>query len=199
MREMCSRTVGLVQVMVGMKDITAAIAILSNHVPIVSSQIALNHHRGTVVATSSIEITAGKITRSQIIRPKTTTMEETTTNGKGEDLTLALSLQHDKCTQVSRTTKISTGSDLIKTSVMIIVKECITMAMEGVVTTMKEAREIIMKAAIITTATEESIMAIHPTSVSGRETIIICRPRFKRKRTECIILLHSVKFKSLNE
>lgn len=123
---------------------------------------------------------AGKITRIQVIRPKTTMMEETTMNGKGEDLTLASSPRRVKCTQVSRTTKITTESDLIKTFAMIVVREC-TMAKEGLVAIMKEAQEIIMMAATITTVTEES-MAIHLTSVSGRETVIS-----SGNRTECII------------
>ena len=67
------------------------------------------------------------------------------------------------------------------------------MAKEGLVTIMKEAQEIIMMPVTITTVTEEST-AIHLTSVSGRETIIS-----SREKRECIILLHSVKLKSLNE
>ena len=202
-REMCNSIVGLVQVMAATKDIMT-IAILSNNDPSASNRLhktASNHHRGTVVVkTTIIETATDKVTRSQIIHPRTMMTEGTTMNGKGEDPTLALSPRLDQCTQASRTTKITTGNGRTKTSVMTIAKECIVMK-EEVVITMKEAQTIIMKVATITTLTDESIMANHLTSVSGNETNALGCIRIaqlKRSRIERIITSFGQK-KPLND
>jgi hypothetical protein len=199
-KEMYSSKVGLVQVTAvnSMMVPIMKIAILSKIALSASNRprkIGSNHHQGTAAVVTEIisEATAGRVTRSQPIPPRTTMMGGISTmNGKGEDPTLALSPRLDQCTQASRTTKITTGNGRTKTSVMTIAKECIVM---------KEAQTIIMKVATITTLTDESIMANHLTSVSGNETNALGCIRIaqlKRSRIERIITSFGQK-KPLND